>query len=409
MFVALVSIPASYCESRRCCEGYRRISQRRACLHSLSLRSNSSSISSKSGCAEASPIHAPTLAVAHRKTECKLMRVEKARHPRHRFLHWDEASHPYASSRSQCIRNWTRSAHEEDIVLLPTLLRAANGTSGTFVELGAFDGVHSSNTIMLETCFGWKGLLIEPNQASFSLLKRAKRHAKLANTAICAEVAGTVRMTKEGGVRAHVVQDGEQPQAHGKKRAILNVPCHSLSHIMRSNDFPTAHFLSLECVRPWLDYMDLTPRPNTRSRHSSPSISRHNSTHRALPPYRSVEGFEAHVLEAVDPASFEVIMVETDGSDSAKERRVRTLIERAGLRRHTLLSRHLSLEKPWSDAYLAPHLHGGVVTPAAYEEDCPDRSAVFPSRFALTVQEDGSCLGWECARRTGTYRQPGSL
>lgn len=33
----------------------------------------------------------------------------------------------------------------------------------TFCEVGAFDGVQSSNTLLFEEMFGWTGLLIEPN------------------------------------------------------------------------------------------------------------------------------------------------------------------------------------------------------------------------------------------------------
>ena len=54
-----------------------------------------------------------------------------------------------------CEANETRAAHFEDIVLLPTLLAASGGRPGTFVELGAFDGLTSSNSIMLERCHGW--------------------------------------------------------------------------------------------------------------------------------------------------------------------------------------------------------------------------------------------------------------
>ena len=36
-----------------------------------------------------------------------------------------------------------------------------DGLRGVFVELGAYDGITSSNTLVLEKCHGWRGVLIE--------------------------------------------------------------------------------------------------------------------------------------------------------------------------------------------------------------------------------------------------------
>ena len=62
------------------------------------------------------------------------------------------------------------SQFAEDLLLLPTLLRLVCGRPGTFVEAGAFNGYTYSNTAVLETCFGWSGLLVEANPANFRAL-----------------------------------------------------------------------------------------------------------------------------------------------------------------------------------------------------------------------------------------------
>ena len=67
-----------------------------------------------------------------------------------------------------CALNQSRSFKGEDLLLLPTLLGSLNGTqSGSFVELGAYDGVTHSNSYMLERCFGWRGVLIEASPSNF--------------------------------------------------------------------------------------------------------------------------------------------------------------------------------------------------------------------------------------------------
>jgi len=51
-------------------------------------------------------------------------------------------------------------------------------TKGTFVELGAFDGLRESNSNFFETCLGWTGLLIEASRKSYEKLvqNRPKAH-----------------------------------------------------------------------------------------------------------------------------------------------------------------------------------------------------------------------------------------
>lgn len=69
-----------------------------------------------------------------------------------------------------------RSFSGEESLLLPTLYRAARLALGTgsFVELGALDGVTGSNTIIFERCLGWRGLLIEANPSNFNKLAVSK-------------------------------------------------------------------------------------------------------------------------------------------------------------------------------------------------------------------------------------------
>ena len=56
---------------------------------------------------------------------------------------------------------------------------------GTFIELGALDGVTFSNTYLFEKCLGWRGILIEPSRKNFEQLKKNRPDQALLNAAIC--------------------------------------------------------------------------------------------------------------------------------------------------------------------------------------------------------------------------------
>lgn len=57
----------------------------------------------------------------------------------------------------------------QDLWVLRTLNYKRNGY---FVEIGAMDGIHYSNTYLMEKEFGWKGIVVEPNPIHRSALKK---------------------------------------------------------------------------------------------------------------------------------------------------------------------------------------------------------------------------------------------
>lgn len=56
--------------------------------------------------------------------------------------------------------------------------------NGIFLEIGAYDGEHFSNTLYFERTLQWRGLLVEPNPASFRLLLKKNRKADILQAAV---------------------------------------------------------------------------------------------------------------------------------------------------------------------------------------------------------------------------------
>lgn len=78
----------------------------------------------------------------------------------------------------------------------------ANQSGGVFVEIGALNGLLNSNTLMLETCANWSGVLIEANPANVPHLKhnveRYRPRSKVVASAVCEPPASEITMATHG-------------------------------------------------------------------------------------------------------------------------------------------------------------------------------------------------------------------
>lgn len=90
---------------------------------------------------------------------------------------------------------------------------------GEFVEVGAYDGIESSNTMAFEG-LGWTGVCFEPSPKSYDLLKKTRPNC--ANHAI-GTVEGFQTFYDGGGRGSH----GMIPNDHNRNHTI-EVPVYSL-------------------------------------------------------------------------------------------------------------------------------------------------------------------------------------
>ena len=202
--------------------------------------------------------------------------------------------------------------------LLPLLLGHAR--HGTFLEIGAYDGVTSSTTWILEACYGWRGALVEPQLSNFEALSSGARTAVKVHAAGC-PTGESVNMSTTGTQLDTIETDGfpqmmlenyyrlkEQlgpADVHryaavrrSARARVMQVPCRSLNDVMADAGMRHLDFLSVD-----------------------------------------VQGMEADVLATISLAAVSVVLVEAEGDslhDRHRQESVRAILTSNGFVQHPL-------------------------------------------------------------------------
>lgn len=101
------------------------------------------------------------------------------------------------------------SARGDDAAVLRTFFtdrvtgRALRG--GTFLEIGAYDGITESNTWLFEGCLGWRGVLVEAQPHRFKELRQRRPSSLNLQMAAC-EAAATVNFSAYAWAGASIVR-----------------------------------------------------------------------------------------------------------------------------------------------------------------------------------------------------------
>ncbi|CAE7372695.1 S [Symbiodinium natans] len=125
---------------------------------------------------------------------------------------------------------------------------------GVYVEIGALDGFRYSNTLVLQSCLGWTGMLIEGSPRNYEALRRnlASKRPKNVVThfgAVCAPPLTNATFLKgqndnavDGDAR-HLSETVVNKNIHRHRVA---VPCKPMSWYLRSLPGKHVDFLSLD-------------------------------------------------------------------------------------------------------------------------------------------------------------------
>eukprot|EP00756_Hemistasia_phaeocysticola_P043601 Hpha_TRINITY_DN17184_c0_g1::TRINITY_DN17184_c0_g1_i1::g.146681::m.146681 len=80
---------------------------------------------------------------------------------------------------------------------------------GTFIELGAFDGLTSSNTVLMESALGWGGILVEGHKGHYASAVTRRPRSHVFNAACSAEWSKAgITFQGHGGSISHLPGKG---------------------------------------------------------------------------------------------------------------------------------------------------------------------------------------------------------
>lgn len=117
-----------------------------------------------------------------------------------------------------------------------------NFKNGIYIELGALDGVHLSNTKKLEDDFEWSGILIEPSKIGYDACLRNRPNNKIFNCA-CVSFDYNDKVVK-GDFNGHAMSSINGTRLNSSN--LVEVQARTLQSIIDESEFKKIDFLSLD-------------------------------------------------------------------------------------------------------------------------------------------------------------------
>jgi hypothetical protein len=193
-----------------------------------------------------------------------------------------------------------KSQSDEDVILLDWF----NGLcGGSYIEMGALDGVTYSNSYVFNRAFGWKGLMVELGPSNFKLLRENRpKELALVNAGVCekkrmlhyverplAPAVGGIWEFAAPGFKKKWWPDIKDVNSQG----VIPIECSPLQDIIDEHIGKQAYF----------DFFSL-----------------------------DIEGAEVEAMHSIDfqRVGFGIILVESDEWDALKNMALRTFLESKG-------------------------------------------------------------------------------
>jgi len=146
------------------------------------------------------------------------------------------------------------SQYGQDIILNDRIFK--NKKNGYFIDIGAYDGVCFSNTLLYEEKFDWNGICIEANPTTFKELKN-NRKCECINKGVWEknkimkfwEMTGGQSMLgglEESYDERHLYRIEEELKQYNQTKKVIEVECITFMDIVEQYKCPTIDFLSID-------------------------------------------------------------------------------------------------------------------------------------------------------------------
>jgi len=128
--------------------------------------------------------------------------------------------------------------------------------NGFFVEAGADDFVHGSNSLMFERGHGWSGLLVEPHPLIFAQGLQVQRKAW--SVATCLAIDTKPHLAKFASEASPGAMAGLVPQG-SPVNGTIELQCLPMASLLLALDNPTVNYLSLDLEGAELEVIKTIP------------------------------------------------------------------------------------------------------------------------------------------------------
>lgn len=151
------------------------------------------------------------------------------------------------------------SQHGEDFFLWQ---RLGFSSEGTYIEIGAYDGVSLSNSYFFEK-IGWRGLLVEAHPDLVARCRASRPDALIVHAALGNTDGGTATFSMvRGGAGLDTLSFSETNEMH-RQRVVANggriestkVPARTLSSVMAEHGISNADWVSIDVEGAELDVL----------------------------------------------------------------------------------------------------------------------------------------------------------